>query len=106
MSEVRWTTHGRGESSFLSMTMPRYNTHTFQVPVGPLSVVPYGASVSVPHHPHAVLSTKEEPCDSNLLTLNPSPTPSNASSVAHPTRTSTRRFLCLRPLSLLNQLKA
>src|ERR1700761_7997609 len=86
------------------MSMPRYNTPTFQVPVGPVGVVPYGASVSVPHHPHVVLSTKEEPYDSNLLTLYPSPTPSSASSVVHPMRTSTCRFLCLRPPSLVNQL--
>src|ERR1700761_5135258 len=94
--------------------MPRYNTHTFQVPVGPVSVVPYGASVSVPHHSHAVLSTKEDTYNSNLLTIRPSPTPSNSSTVEHPTRAPTRartarlfrRFLYLRPSSLLNRLHA
>src|ERR1700760_34254 len=68
--------------------MPHYNAHTFHVLVGPVGVVPYGASASEPHHPPAVLSTTEEPYNPNLLTLRPSPTPSNASSVAHPTHTS------------------
>src|SRR6201996_6348119 len=94
--------------------MPRYNTHTFQVPVGPVSVVPYGASVSVPHHSHAVLSTKEETYDSNLLTIRPSPTPSNTSAVEHPMRAPThtrtarlfRRFLYLPLSSLLNRVHA